>query len=85
MSLVPGAAENTTGIVIISAVILVGGYVFLAALFYLVVYRPSRRERLEGLDDPTPPPTQPWGRSPRDDEPVVAPGIHPAARDSDDL
>lgn len=84
MSLVPGAAENTTGIVIISALILVGGYVFLAALFHLMVYRPSRRERLEGLDDPAPPPTQAWG-SARDDELVVAPSIHAAARNSDGL
>ena len=39
------AVENTVGIAVISMVILGGGYLFVGALWYLMVYRPSREER----------------------------------------
>ena len=43
MSLV--AVENTVGIAVVSMVILGGGYLLVGALWYLMVYRPSREER----------------------------------------
>ena len=45
------AAENTVGIAILSAVILAGGYAVVVGLWYLMVYRPSREERLRA-DEP---------------------------------
>lgn len=45
------AAANQLGIVIVAAVFLVGGYVLVAGGWYLMVLRPSRRERAE----PAPP------------------------------
>lgn len=45
MTLFVGAA-NTVGVAVISLVFMVGGYLLLAVLWYLMVYRPSRRERL---------------------------------------
>ncbi|MEP6954365.1 MAG: hypothetical protein ABI950_09925 [Solirubrobacteraceae bacterium] len=46
------AVENTVGIAVISMVILGGGYLFVGALWYLMVYRPSREER-RALAKPT--------------------------------
>jgi hypothetical protein len=39
------ASEHTVAIAIISLVVIVGGYLLLAGLFYVMVYRPRRDER----------------------------------------
>ena len=50
--MLPGSAEgNTTGIALISLAFIVVGYVLVTALWYLMVYRPSRRERRSQPDD----------------------------------
>ena len=55
--MLPGSAEgNTTGIALISLAFIVGGYVLVTALWYLMVYRPSRRERRSQPDDRADPP-----------------------------
>jgi hypothetical protein len=41
--MVTAAAESTTGIAIIAGVFIVGGYLLLMVLWYLMVYRPGRR------------------------------------------
>ncbi len=38
------AAVSTAGVTLISLVFLLGGYLLVAALWYLMVYRPSRRD-----------------------------------------
>ncbi len=38
------AAGSTAGITLISLAFLLGGYLLVAALWYLMVYRPSRRD-----------------------------------------
>ena len=49
------AAENTTGIAIIALVFIIGGYLLLMALWYLMVYRPGRQAAAAERDDPDPP------------------------------
>lgn len=41
--MVAAAAENTTVIAIIAGVCIVGGYLLVMALWYVMVYRPGRR------------------------------------------
>jgi len=67
----PVAAENTVGIAVISLVFIVGGYLLLAALWYLMVYRPSRRDRMERQTSArdTPPDAMTGAHTPGDDGP----------------
>jgi hypothetical protein len=51
---VPVAAENAVAIAVIALVFIVGGYVLLAWLWYVLVRKPSREERAaqHGARDP---------------------------------
>ncbi|MGI8623839.1 MAG: hypothetical protein ACR2NB_10250 [Solirubrobacteraceae bacterium] len=61
-------ADNTTGIAVISLTIIVGGYLLVASLWYLMVYRPSRqrraREQQQGKGSPHDPADSPQGGGP---------------------
>jgi len=47
MWFVLAAREDKVGVAAVSLLVIVAGYLFLAGLFYLMVYRPGRRERQE--------------------------------------
>lgn len=42
------AAESPSGLVAVSVAFLVGGYLVVFALWYFMVFRPSRNERASG-------------------------------------
>jgi preprotein translocase subunit YajC len=44
-SLIATASQRTVGLVAFSLVVLVAGYVLVGALFYFMVYKPSRDEK----------------------------------------